>query len=142
MNKKYKGYWYGKKRSLKDREKMRLSHLGEKQTVERILKRIKRGKEHYNWQGGVTPKTRRRTRGMFWKKIADEVRRINKNTCFVCEKYGGNKKLSVHHLIPFSITKDNNLYNLIALCQSCHMKIEQRCHNKLDMPLRIRNRIK
>jgi 5-methylcytosine-specific restriction endonuclease McrA len=40
--------------------------------------------------------------------------------------------LTVHH-IDYEIT-NNKSYNLIALCQ--------RCHNKLDMPLRIRNRKK
>lgn len=137
-----RGYWTGKKRSPEDIEKMRKSHLGEKQTKERILKRIKRGPEHYNWQGGITPTTRKRLRGTFWRQIADEIREKHNNTCFVCEKKGGNKKLPVHHLIPFRITRDNNFYNLIVLCQSCHIKIEQRCHNKLDMPLRIRNRQK
>jgi 5-methylcytosine-specific restriction endonuclease McrA len=38
--------------------------------------------------------------------------------------------LTVHH-IDFD-TKNNAPYNLILLCQ--------RCHNKLDMPLRIKNR--
>lgn len=40
--------------------------------------------------------------------------------------------LTVHH-IDYDI-KNNKPYNLLALCQ--------RCHNKLDMPLRIRNRQK
>lgn len=40
--------------------------------------------------------------------------------------------LTVHH-IDYDVN-NNKLYNLLALCQ--------RCHNKLDMPLRIRNRNK
>ena len=38
--------------------------------------------------------------------------------------------LTVHH-IDYDVN-NNKTYNLLALCQ--------RCHNKLDMPLRIRNR--
>jgi 5-methylcytosine-specific restriction endonuclease McrA len=47
-------------------------------------------------------------------------------------KTGGHIVLTIHH-INYN-TKDNRLYNLLACCQ--------RCHNKLDMPLRIDNRKK
>jgi len=121
-----KGYWLGKKRSLEDVEKFRKSHLGKKQSEELILKRIKKGKEHYNWQGGITPLTRRRTKGTFWKRIADEIRIRDNNTCRICLLKGNKTKLPVHHIIPFKISQDNSPKNLITLCQSCHMKFENK----------------
>ena len=34
------------------------------------------------------------------------------------------RPLDIHHKIPFMISKDNSLNNLITLCRSCHMKVE------------------
>lgn len=116
------GYWTGKKRSQETIEKFRVSHIGKKQSEETIRKRIKRGAEHYNWQGGITPITRRRVRGIFWKKIADGIRNRDNNTCQDCGFMGENIKLPVHHIIPFRISKNNNEDNLTTLCQSCHVK--------------------
>jgi len=74
-----------------------------------------------------------------WKQIARSIVRDRaKNHCELCnaENYKIHWKtrsrvvLTVHH-IDYDI-QNNKPYNLIALCQ--------RCHNKLDMPLRIRNR--
>lgn len=47
-------------------------------------------------------------------------------------KTGSRVVLTIRH-IDYDI-KNNVHYNLIALCQ--------RCHNKLDMPLRMKNRKK
>lgn len=120
------GYWLGKKRSKETIEKFIKSHLGKKQSKETIEKRIKRGKEHYNWQGGITPLTRRRTRGIFWKQIADRIRERDNNNCRMCGFEGNGKKLPVHHIISFMISKNNNPNNLITLCQSCHIKSENK----------------
>lgn len=120
------GYWTGKKRSSEDIEKFRKSHLGKKQSKETILKRIKKGLDHYNWQGGITPLTRRRIRGIFWKQIANEIRKRDNNICQICGLKGNGKKLPVHHIIPFRISKDNNFNNLITVCQPCHMKLENK----------------
>jgi len=124
------GYWLEKKRSEATKEKFRLSHLGKKQSRETILKRVKRGSEHYNWQGGITPLTRKRTKGTFWKQIADEIRQRDKNICQSCGFEGNGKKLPVHHKIAFKISKDNSPTNLITLCQSCHMKVEESNFNR------------
>jgi 5-methylcytosine-specific restriction endonuclease McrA len=76
-----------------------------------------------------------------WKVIARSIVRDRaKNKCELCNaengqphwKTGSKVVLTVHH-INYDID-DNRAYNLIALCQ--------RCHNKLDMPLRVDNRRK
>ena len=73
-----------------------------------------------------------------WKMIRTAVLSRAKNRCELCNaenyqlhwKTGSKVVLTIHH-IDYDI-KNSKPYNLLALCQ--------RCHNKLDMPLRIRNR--
>lgn len=75
-----------------------------------------------------------------WQAIRTAVLSRAKNKCELCnaENYKPHWKtnnkvvLTIHH-IDYDV-KNNKPYNLIALCQ--------RCHNKLDMPLRIKNRLK
>lgn len=116
---------YGKHPSLESRKKMSITHIGITQSEDTIIKRIKVGKDHYNWQGGITPETRRRVKGMFWKKIADQIRVRDNNICQVCGCIGGSKKLPVHHIIPFKKSKNNDSDNLITVCQSCHIKLDK-----------------
>lgn len=37
---------------------------------------------------------------------------------------GTNKNIQVHHIIPFRLTFNNNINNLIPLCTKHHKKIE------------------
>ena len=75
-----------------------------------------------------------------WKFIRLDILCRAKNRCELCNaenykphwKTGSKVVLTIHH-IDYDI-RNNKPHNLIALCQ--------RCHNKLDMPLRIRNRNK
>jgi len=74
-----------------------------------------------------------------WKIISrDIIKNRAGNRCELCNaengkphwKTGNKVVLTVHHIDG---DKTNNKpYNLLALCQ--------RCHNKLDMPMRIKNR--
>lgn len=69
-----------------------------------------------------------------WSVIRAKILSRAKNRCELCNaenytphwKTGSRVVLTVHH-INFDIN-DNRDYNLLALCQ--------RCHNKLDMPFR------
>jgi 5-methylcytosine-specific restriction endonuclease McrA len=73
-----------------------------------------------------------------WKDIRKCVLHRANHKCELCDaknynphwKTGSKVVLTIHH-IDFDV-KNNKPYNLIALCQ--------RCHNKLDMPYRIKNR--
>jgi len=120
------GFWNGKKRpELSENFKGEGNpSWGRKQSIETITKRIKRGDEHYNWQGGITPETRRRTRGLLWRQIADRIRLRDNNTCQVCGKFGNKKKLPVHHIIPFKISKNNDDTNLVVVCEPHHTKLD------------------
>lgn len=42
-----------------------------------------------------------------------------------CRHCGTNKKIEVHHMNPFKKSKNNELDNLICLCNSCHKMAEE-----------------
>lgn len=73
-----------------------------------------------------------------WKKISLEVRRKARGRCEICDALNGKPHpitgskvvLTVHHL-DFD-PGNNEHWNLIALCQ--------RCHNRLDRKWRAKNR--
>ena len=75
-----------------------------------------------------------------WKNIRKVILQRAENRCELCntENYGSHWKtgskvvLTVAHLDQDP--KNNKHWNLLALCQ--------RCHNKIDLPYRIKNRIK
>lgn len=64
-----------------------------------------------------------------WDKIRLLVYRRDKFKCQHCGING--KRLDVHHKIPFLISFDNSLNNLMTLCRSCHMKEEARLIKKI-----------
>ena len=41
-----------------------------------------------------------------------------------CARCGTRKRLDIHHIVPFRITHDNRLTNLIPLCKKCHKRVE------------------
>lgn len=99
---------------------------GKKQSIETINKRVKRGKEHRWWKGGITSLTRKRTNNFLWKRIANKIRLRDSNTCKKCGFIGDNKKLPVHHIIPFRISKDDNPNNLMTVCSLCHFELDNK----------------
>jgi len=57
-------------------------------------------------------------RGSDWRSQKKKTLERDK----VCTKCGSMLNLVVHHKIPYAISKDNNLGNLIVLCKTCHGK--------------------
>jgi len=88
-----------------------------------ILHREKiKGEKHPLWIGGGNA-----WRGCDWKYIKLLVLERDNYQCRVC---GKTKRLHIHHKVPYRISKDNSLENLITLCMSCHMKEERKlCQN-------------
>lgn len=78
-----------------------------------------------NWKGGKDS-----NRGLGWKRIRSEVVERDNHECQLCNlteiecvsRYKGS--LHAHHKIPFRISKDNSLDNLITLCHRCHKHYE------------------
>lgn len=61
-------------------------------------------------------------RGSRWNAIRKEVLK-EQPFCAVCG-LPDKKKLQVHHIVPFRLTRSNDKKNLIPLCASCHKRVE------------------
>lgn len=75
-----------------------------------------RGEGHPRWIEGYVP-----FYGYGWGKLTKEVRNRDKG-CMSCGELDG--RLDVHHIVPYRISKDNSLDNLILLCDKCHVNLE------------------
>ena len=80
-------------------------------------------KNHPCYKGGRTPPHHLRLLKQSWKKIIKNVYKRDNYTCQECGKRGG--LLHAHHILPYSLTKDNSLINLITYCNRCHPQIEK-----------------
>jgi 5-methylcytosine-specific restriction endonuclease McrA len=78
----------------------------------------KRGENAPSWRGGQ-PK---RYRGPDWRAVSEAARSRDGYKCQVCGKpQQKGQKLSVDHIIPYRIVKENVLINLISICRApCH----------------------
>ena len=84
------------------------------------------GRKHWNYIDGRSKLVSPRRYGDDWEAVR---RLIYLRDNFTCQECGITSKenkraLDVHHKIPFLISFDNSISNLITLCASCHKKIE------------------
>lgn len=89
----------------------------------------KSGKEHPRYIDGRSRLLAPGRYGDDWDKIRYLVYLRDRFTCQHCGVQG--KRLDVHHKIPFLVSFDNSLSNLITLCRPCHMKEERKIFNEL-----------
>jgi len=83
------------------------------------------GSGNPRWNGGHTD-----YRGSDWYSVQRAARERDGYVCRGCgmsnddclKEFGGS--LQVHHIVPYSATKDNGLVNLVSLCNRCHSKVE------------------
>jgi 5-methylcytosine-specific restriction endonuclease McrA len=74
------------------------------------------GEKNNNWMGGITD----RKYPLDFYRVRNEVRDKYNHTCQECGVIESRKKFSCHHI---DYDKANNdISNLILLCQSCHVK--------------------
>ena len=132
----------GKKLTLEARKKIKLSRLDKKfpklskariklfkegklvswNKGKRYLSPKTKGKNHWNWKGGIMPEAQARLKTPEW----DIIRKlVLKRDNYTCQKCGAKKKLDVHHKKPWRINKEDNPDNLISLCRKCHMREER-----------------
>jgi hypothetical protein len=67
-------------------------------------------------------------RGSRWKAIASEVKR-RQPFCALC---GALHNLEIHHIVPFRMTRDNSLTNLITLCKKHHKVVETQVNEAIS----------
>lgn len=72
------------------------------------------GDKNPNWKGG-----RISSKGNF-----EQVKREHFSGVQFCALCGTTKNIHIHHIIPYRLTQDNSVDNLIPLCASHHKKIE------------------
>ena len=80
------------------------------------------GENHPNWKGGWEPYY-----GSDWPRQRQACRERDSYTCRICSHTRdevGSENLDVHHYIPYRVSKDNSLGNLITLCDRCHHDVE------------------
>ena len=84
------------------------------------------GSNNPTWKGGYD---NRYGMGKWkWQKLSDKIMKRDNFICQDCKKeFDKNQNfskfgLTVHHIIPYLISKDNNPKNLITFCRSCHIE--------------------
>ena len=59
-----------------------------------------------------------------WRGICKKVLERDFFKCRLCSNKEG--EMNVHHIIPWCVSKDNSLKNLVTLCKGCHKKLENK----------------
>jgi len=98
------------------------SEESRKKNSETHKKSFKEGKIQWNYIDGRSKGKGSGKYGCDWQKIRQLIIRRDNFTCQECG--AKNKKLDIHHRIPFLMSFDNSLENLMSLCRSCHVKLE------------------
>ena len=80
---------------------------------------------HPRWNGGRYPEILQ-AYSDGWKNIRIKILKKIKNICQNCFKF--SKRIEIHHIKPLrncsSIKEANSIENLVALCPTCHHKID------------------
>lgn len=112
--------WLGKKRSLEDREKMRIAHLGQKSWNKNKKCPQLSDKNHWNWKGDKV--------GYF--ALHTWIQR-KKGKAVKC-KHCGKEKTTPRSIQWANINHkySRKLRDYISLCVSCHRKFDYKYNNR------------
>jgi thymidylate synthase (FAD) len=78
-----------------------------------------KGKKPWNFINGLSKNRFNESRE--WLEIAKKCYARDNYKCKTCGSIG--KNLHAHHVIPWSISQNDNLDNLITLCAECHRRL-------------------
>lgn len=143
---KQKHYLWGKKRSKKTKEKISKKLKGRKLSIEH-KNNIKKnnckywaGKKRigfipWNYIDGRSKNCSPARYGDDWFKIRLLIYKRDNYTCQKCALKMSKKTgaFHIHHIVPFLISFDNSLKNLITLCPPCHRKEDARIIKEIKL---------
>jgi len=78
------------------------------------------GVRNPSWKGGTSNEQWRRFGNRGWKGVARVVRQRDGYVCQECGNKRSERRLCVHHIVPWHNSRDNSPSNLITLCYRCH----------------------
>lgn len=87
------------------------------------------GQEHPSWRGGksIYDAVKKQLHGPSWSQIRGRHRGER------CRKCGEvDTKLDLHHIVPLMSGGTNEPWNLMTLCESCHIEVEWCTRDLLD----------
>jgi len=82
------------------------------------------GENHWNWQGGITTETNKRTSDFRWREIAQKIYRKDYGRCRLFGKYA-RSQIQCHHINPKREGGNDEMSNLVTLCRPHHLKLER-----------------
>ena len=126
------GYWLGKKRDKITCLKIGLRHKGNRHSPATEFKKgIYAGKNHYNWQGGITSISEKIRKSIEYKKWRRDVFIRDEFTCQDCGKT--HIYIVAHHIKDFSkyLKLRLNINNGKTLCKDCHKEEHTKCKTKI-----------
>lgn len=88
------------------------------------------GEKNRNWKGGSSSDGCRRVNTQAWKRLRKQVLDVCGNKCALCGR--SDKPLSIHHIVPYRICREDKIENLVPMCRSCHSFVD----NKKDVLVR------
>ena len=124
----------GIKRSEKTKSLIREKRAKQIITKETCLKisRANSGENCHWWKGGITPISVIRINSQQWRKRRIECYKRDGYRCQLCGVF--EKRLAAHHIIPWRISHDDSLENLITVCPKCHNKLERKYEQNFISP--------
>jgi len=117
----------GRKHTEQTRKNMSLAKIGNKNACgNRNISVWNKGKKlnykPWSYIDGRSKVYNYRPNTKEYKQLRQKVLIRDNFTCQDCKS--NNKKLDVHHKVPFLDGGENTLDNLISLCRKCHVKAE------------------
>jgi hypothetical protein len=94
--------------------------------------KTKRGENHHNWRGGITPLRKIIRESVMYKKWQTNCLLRDNYTCVLCKKRGGN--LHVDHIKPFTIILSENKIDSLESSFTCQILWDTKNGRTLCIP--------